>query len=75
MLTLHTGYFLMFLLSSADIFFKYFFQKILTGTLSECQMLWIQIWIDSPGLGLNCLQRLSVELKNCCQLGLKDEHS
>ena len=34
----------MLLLSSADIFQKFiFFQKLLSGTLSECQMVWIQI--------------------------------
>ena len=33
-------------LSSADIFQNYFFHKILSGTLSECQMVWIQIWTN-----------------------------
>ena len=37
----------MLLLSSADFFFQnYFFQKILSGILSECQTVWIQIRAD-----------------------------
>ena len=35
-----------FLLSSADFFQKYSFKKILSGTLSECQTVWIQIRTD-----------------------------
>ena len=30
-------------LSSTDFFSKFTFQKILSGTLSECQTVWIQI--------------------------------
>ena len=33
----------MLLLPSADFFQNLLFQKILSGTLSECQMVWIQI--------------------------------
>ena len=33
----------MLLLSSADNFQNYFFQKILTGTVSVCRTIWIQI--------------------------------
>ena len=41
-------------------FFRFFsskltFSKILSGTLSECQIVWIQIWTT------NCLQRLSAD--------------
>ena len=36
----------MLLLSSADLFRNWLFQKILSGTLSECQMVWIQIRTD-----------------------------
>ena len=40
------------LLLSADFFFQKKFQTILSDTLSECQMVWIQI-------SANCLQMLS----------------
>ena len=33
-------------LLSADFFFHLLFQKILSGSLSECQMVWIQIRTD-----------------------------
>ena len=33
-------------LSSADFFQNYLFQKILSGTLSECQTVWIQVRTD-----------------------------
>ena len=33
-------------LSSADFFQNQFFQKILSGIPSECQMIWIQIGLD-----------------------------
>ena len=36
----------MLLMSSADIFQNQFSQKILSGTLPECQMVWIQIRTD-----------------------------
>ena len=36
----------MLLLSSADFFQNQLFQKILSGTLSECQTVWIQIRTD-----------------------------
>ena len=36
----------MLLLTSADFFQNIFFQKILSGTLSECQTVWIQIRTD-----------------------------
>ena len=41
-------------------FFKitFFFQKIISGTLSECQMVWIQI----------CLQKLSADIKRSCSM-------
>ena len=38
----------------------FFFEKILSGIQSECQTVWIQIR-DRPGLGSNCLQRLSAD--------------
>ena len=44
--TLHAGYFFMLLLSSADFFQNKLFQNILSGTLSECQIVWIQIRTD-----------------------------
>ena len=44
----------MFLLSSADFFSKLTFQKILSGTLSESQTVWIQIRTDILSLGLSC---------------------
>ena len=37
----------MFLLSSADFFQNQLFQNILSGTLSECQAVWIQIRTDT----------------------------
>ena len=36
----------MLLLSSGDFFQNQLFQKILSGTLSECQTVWIQIRTD-----------------------------
>ena len=44
------------------------FQKILSGILSECQTVWIQIRTDSvgPDLGSDCLQRLSADNKSHC---------
>ena len=55
----------MLLLSSATLFQNYPFQKILSGTLSECQTVWIQTRTDNvgPDLGPNCLQRLSADSK------------
>ena len=41
--SLHAEYSLRLLLSSADFYSKLTFSKILTGTLSECQMVCIQI--------------------------------
>ena len=35
-----------YLLPYSDFFQNYFFQKILSGTPSECQAVWIQIRID-----------------------------
>ena len=63
----------MLLLSSADFFQNLPFQKILSGTLSECQMVSIQIRFDillvqgsfGPDLAPNCLQRLSADDKSC----------
>ena len=51
----------MFFLLSVD----FFFQKI-SGTVSECQMVWIQVRTNrsvGPDLGSNCLQRLSSRRK------------
>ena len=43
-------------------FFKInFFKKIISGTLSECQTVWIQF---GPNLGPNCLQKISAEHKS-----------
>ena len=42
-------------LSSADFFQNLFFQKILTGTLSECQTVWIHIRTDFLSV-LTCVQ-------------------
>ena len=53
--SLHVGKFLMLLLSSADFYQNFLFQKILSGTLSNCQIVWIQI---RTKLGQNCLLRL-----------------
>ena len=41
--SLHSGYFFIFLLLSADCFQNLLIQKVLSGTLSECQTVWIQI--------------------------------
>ena len=63
--SLHAGQFFMLLLASADCFQNcfFFFQQILSGTLPECQMVWIWIRIDIMSkvqiLDPNCLQRLS----------------
>ena len=43
---LHAGYFFMLLLSSANFFQSELFPKILSGTLPECQTVWIQIKTD-----------------------------
>ena len=57
-------------LSSADIFFKIiffcscclvFFSKKISVMSVECQAVWIQIMPVGSDLGLNCLQRLSVD--------------
>ena len=45
---------------------KQLFEKFLSGTLSECQRVWIQIKTDVlsvPNLGPNCLLRLSADVK------------
>ena len=39
-------FFLLYFLSSADLFQNQLFQKILSGTLSECQAVWNQIRTD-----------------------------
>ena len=44
--SLHSGYFFMLVLSSADFFSKLTFSKDLSGTLSELHMVWIQIRPD-----------------------------
>ena len=52
-------------LSSADFFFKIiFFQKIFSGTLSECQAVWIQIRTDilTVLIWVNGLQWLSEDI-------------
>ena len=36
----------MLLLSSANFFQNIFFQKILSGTLTECHKVWTEIWTD-----------------------------
>ena len=49
------------------LFLNKLFRKIISGTLSECQMVWIQIRTGrsvGPDLGPNCLQRLSAEDKS-----------
>ena len=53
-----------FILSSADFFFFKinFFQKILSGTMLECQTVSIRRPVG-PHLGPNCLQRLSADDK------------
>ena len=52
------------MLSFADFFQNYRFQKILSGTLSECQKVWIHIKTDiDPDLGPNCLQILLTDGK------------
>ena len=44
---MHAGYFFMNLLQSADYLSKLFIQKKnLSGTISECQIVWIQIRTD-----------------------------
>ena len=45
-ISLHAGSFFMLLLSSADLFQNYFFQKILSGTQLVYQMAWTQIRTD-----------------------------
>ena len=44
--SVHAGKCFMFLLSSAGIFQNQLFQKLRSGTLSECQTVWIQIRTD-----------------------------
>ena len=52
----------MFLLLSADFFQIELFQKNLSGTLSECQTVWIQDPHSvCPDLGPKCLQRQSAD--------------
>ena len=52
----------------ADFFHNQLLRKNLSGIPSDCQTLWIQIWLDilSGHMGLNCLDRLSAE-DNCLQ--------
>ena len=58
----------MLLLSSADFFQNSPFQKILSGTVSECQLNSLDPdqgrLSAGPDLGPNCLQRLSVDDKS-----------
>ena len=56
------------LLSSADFFKINFFQKILSGTLSECQTVDPDQDQNSvgPDLGPNCLQKLSADDLSRC---------
>ena len=63
---MHAEYFLRLLLSSADLI-KINFSKILTGTLSECQM----VCIRSVGTELspNCLRMLSADEERVGSLG------
>ena len=63
---MHAEYFLRLLLSSADLI-KINFSKILTGTLSECQM----VCIRSVGteLGPNYLQMLSADKERVGNVG------
>ena len=52
----------MILLSSADFFQNYLFQKILLGILSACQAVWIQIRPDILS-GLIRVQTVSIDYK------------
>ena len=63
---MHAEYFLRLLLSSAD-FIKINFSKILTGTLSECQI----VCLRSVGieLGPTYLQMLSADKERVGNLG------
>ena len=47
-------------------FHYYLSQKFVQGTISECQIVWIQIRtdFDSPDPGSNSLQRLSADDKS-----------
>ena len=50
----------MLLLSSADFFQNCFFQKIISGPQSECQLVLIKIWIQTvckPYPGLHRLEK------------------
>ena len=50
----------------------FFYEKILSGTLSECQTVWSQIRTDVISVLIlveNCLQRLSAEDESRCLLG------
>ena len=47
--SLYAGILFMLLLSFVDFFKNLLFQKILSGTLSECQMVWIHICRSSTG--------------------------
>ena len=51
------------LLLAADFFQNKFFQKVLSGTLSECQT--VDHHSIGPDLGPNCLQRLSADNQRC----------
>ena len=56
--TLHVGYFFMRLWTSADFYQNKLSQKVLSGTLSECQTVWIQIRTDKTSVLIwiqNCL--------------------
>ena len=44
--SLHAGLLFMMLLSFADFFQNQLFQKLLSGKLSDCQSVWIQIRTD-----------------------------
>ena len=44
--SLHAGLLFMILLSFADFFQNQLFQKLLSGKLSDCQSVWIQIRTD-----------------------------
>ena len=66
------------LLSSADFFQNYFFQKILSGTLSECQTVWIQTvckGYQQTTKVASCKERVkTVRLIICPNCGLQLSH-
>ena len=63
-------HFFILLMLSADFFRFFLFKNNLSGTLSECQTVLIQIRTGpGPGLGPNCLQRLSADGKGHRQQG------